>query len=136
MIPESGSTNSASRCAEKTKVSANLAQAGEADDEAWRRKVPIQRAARPCRQIGRADFRLCPGDADGAYEQRHAVLLCGKDMLDAGAIRRVIALAFVCCLESPYCRALGVWFRSVVIQIIKRHGMSYGTGSTRLRRHD
>jgi hypothetical protein len=42
-------------------------------------------AAEVAGKIGRADLHLCPGKADGAHEQHHAVLLCGKDMLDAGA---------------------------------------------------
>lgn len=36
-------------------------------------------------EIGHADLHLCSRQADGAHEQRHAVLLRGKDVLDAGA---------------------------------------------------
>lgn len=36
-------------------------------------------------EIGNDDPHSCPGKADGAHEQRHAVLLRGNDMPDAGA---------------------------------------------------
>ncbi len=36
-------------------------------------------------QVGHADFHLGPRQADGAHEQRHAVLLGGENMLDARA---------------------------------------------------
>ena len=36
-------------------------------------------------EIGHADLHLRPIDADGAHKEGHAVLLRGKNMLDAGA---------------------------------------------------
>jgi hypothetical protein len=42
-------------------------------------------AAEVVDEIGDADLRLRSRYADGTHEQRHAVLLRGKDMLDAGA---------------------------------------------------
>jgi hypothetical protein len=36
-------------------------------------------------QLGHADHHRRPGQTDGAHEQRHAVLMGGEDVLDAGA---------------------------------------------------
>ncbi len=42
--------------------------------------------------VGEREFRLGPGDADGADEEAEAVLM-GEDMLDRSADRDLVALA-------------------------------------------
>jgi hypothetical protein len=52
-------------------------------------------------QIGHADLHLRPRQADGAHEQRHAVLLRSKDMLDAGADPRTRGIGLGLLLGKP-----------------------------------
>jgi hypothetical protein len=42
-------------------------------------------------EVCQSDFHFCPGDADGANEQAHPVLLFGENMLNLGADFRRIA---------------------------------------------
>src|SRR3954470_13625453 len=50
--------------------------------------LPEQKPAHVAGDVCEADFGAGSGDADGADEQPHAVLLVGKDMLDAGPFPR------------------------------------------------
>src|SRR3954469_23386256 len=50
--------------------------------------LPEQKPAHVAGDVCEADFGASSGDADGADEQPHAVLLVGKDMLDAGPFPR------------------------------------------------
>ena len=45
-------------------------------------RLPEQKPAHVAGDVGEADFGARSGDADGADEQRHAVLLVREDMLD------------------------------------------------------
>ncbi len=42
--------------------------------------------------IGQGEFRLCAGQTDCLDKQAKAVLLMGKDMLDSGAVRRLLRI--------------------------------------------
>jgi hypothetical protein len=48
-------------------------------------RLPEQKPAHVAGDVGEADLGARSGDANGADEQPHAVLLVGEDMLDAGA---------------------------------------------------
>ncbi len=67
-------------------------------------------------QIGQGQFRLGPGDANGADEQAEPVLLMGEHMLDLARIEDLAALARAVAMGIGLPLDLRRWMRLVIIR--------------------